>query len=239
MTILNFQGSTDQAEPLMSSFLKEHAQHTMLYLADVIQLCAAVLIGLAAAQATVRSLVIFFHRGSAESATEDVRLRLGRWLVLALEFQVAADVLREPMLLLLVATSLLYVTVGSPVEAISMLVAVGVVLGISFVQERRTERTLHALRTLASPRALVLRDGVQTRIPGADVVRDHVVFLEEGDRVPADGQLADTAGITVTSMPGSAIADVNRSAASAHRPRRIATQPHAWERSRMLVAAPV
>ncbi|MGC4084280.1 MAG: cation-translocating P-type ATPase [Vicinamibacterales bacterium] len=110
---------------------------------------------------------------------------------------IAADVLREPMLLLLVATSLLYVTVGSPVEAISMLVAVGVVLGISFVQERRTERTLHALRTLASPRALVLRDGVQTRIPGADVVRDDVVFLEEGDCVPADGQLADTAGITV------------------------------------------
>lgn len=85
---------TDATEPIVSSFLKEHAQHTMLLLADTIQLCAAVLIGLAAAQATVRSLVIFFRRGSVESATEDVRLRFGRWLVLALEFQVAADILR-------------------------------------------------------------------------------------------------------------------------------------------------
>lgn len=66
----------------------------MLYLADAIQLCAAVLIGLAAAQATVRSLLLFFRRGPVESATEDVRLQLGRWLVLALEFQVAADILR-------------------------------------------------------------------------------------------------------------------------------------------------
>ena len=78
----------------VSSMLMEQAQHSMLYLADAIQLCAAILIGLAAAQATVRSLVVFFRRASQESATEDVRLRLGRWLVLALEFQVAADILR-------------------------------------------------------------------------------------------------------------------------------------------------
>lgn len=80
--------------PFGSTFLMEHAQHTMLYLADAIQFCAAILIGLAATQATLRSLVVFFHRTSPESATEEVRLRLGRWLVLALEFQVAADILR-------------------------------------------------------------------------------------------------------------------------------------------------
>lgn len=87
-------GTSPQPEPVVSSFLKEYAQHTMLCLADGIQLCAAVLIALAAAQATFRSLVLFFRRGPSESATEEVRLRLGRWLVLALEFQVAADILR-------------------------------------------------------------------------------------------------------------------------------------------------
>ena len=72
----------------------EHAQHTIVYMADAIQFSAAILIGLAAARATFRSLVVFFRRGAPESATEEVRLRLGRWLVLALEFQVAADILR-------------------------------------------------------------------------------------------------------------------------------------------------
>lgn len=91
---MDFTSKAGPAEPFVSSFVKEHAQHAMLVLADTIQLCAAVLIGLAAIQAIFWSLIIFFRRGSKECATEDVRLRLGRWLVLALEFQVAADILR-------------------------------------------------------------------------------------------------------------------------------------------------
>ena len=82
------------AGPLFSSVVKEHTQHAILSLADGIQLCAAALIGLAALQAVARALAIFFRRGAAEAATEEVRIRLGRWLVLALEFQVAADILR-------------------------------------------------------------------------------------------------------------------------------------------------
>ena len=66
----------------------------VIYLADGIQYCAAALIGLATLEATVRSLVLFARRSGTERATEDVRLRLGRWLVVALEFQVAADILR-------------------------------------------------------------------------------------------------------------------------------------------------
>lgn len=79
---------------LFSSVVKKHTQHAILSLAEGIQLCAAVLIGLAALQAVARALAIFFRRGAAEAATDAVRLRLGRWLVLALEFQVAADILR-------------------------------------------------------------------------------------------------------------------------------------------------
>ena len=92
--LLKGDDGVNQTGPFVSSIIKEHSQHIMLYLADTIQLCAALVIGLAAAQAVFQSLVIFFRRGPSESATDDVRLRLGRWLVLALEFQVAADVLR-------------------------------------------------------------------------------------------------------------------------------------------------
>jgi Ca2+-transporting ATPase len=45
---------------------------------------------------------------------------------------------------------------------------------------------LDALRDLSSPRALVVRDGEQQRIPGREVVRDDLLILAEGDRVPAD-----------------------------------------------------
>jgi Ca2+-transporting ATPase len=57
---------------------------------------------------------------------------------------------------------------------------------IAVVQKTRTERVLESLRNLTSPRALVIRDGVEQRIAGAEVVRGDVVILVEGDRVPAD-----------------------------------------------------
>ena len=60
------------------------------------------------------------------------------------------------------------------------------IIGITLYQEHKTERALEALRDLSSPRALVIRDGRQRRIPGRDVVRGDLVLLAEGDRVPAD-----------------------------------------------------
>lgn len=99
------------------------------------------------------------------------------------------DTLREPMFLLLIAGGVVYLLLGDTLEALVLLVSIFAMIGITFSQERRTERALDALRDLSSPRALVIRDGVQKRIPGREVVRDDLVILAEGDRVPADGIL--------------------------------------------------
>ena len=63
------------------------------------------------------------------------------------------------------------------------------IIGITVYQEQKTERALEALRNLSSPRALVIRDGNQKRIPGREVVCGDMLILSEGDRVPADGVL--------------------------------------------------
>ena len=96
------------------------------------------------------------------------------------------DVLREPMLALLVAGSLVYFALGDLREALILTLLAGLSVGITVVQETRSERALEALRDLASPRALVIRSGVRRRIPGREVVRGDVLVLAEGDRVPAD-----------------------------------------------------
>lgn len=81
---------------------------------------------------------------------------------------VVREVVREPMFQLLVAAGLLYLTMGQPGDALLLLSFVFVVIAITVVQERRTERALDALRDLSSPRALVIRDGVQSGgSPGA------------------------------------------------------------------------
>ena len=99
---------------------------------------------------------------------------------------IAAHVLREPMFVLLLATGVVYLALGSPKEAIALMGAIFVVIGITLYQERKTERTLQALRDLASPRALVIRNGQRKRISGREVVREDLLVLSEGDRVPAD-----------------------------------------------------
>lgn len=101
-------------------------------------------------------------------------------------FQLAFGVVKEPMFLLLVACGALYLVLGDIQEGLMLLGFVFVVMGIEFYQEKKTEKALDALKDLASPRALVIRDGKTFRIAGRDVVTGDVIILQEGDRVPAD-----------------------------------------------------
>ena len=110
---------------------------------------------------------------------------------------IAFEVVREPMFLMLLAAGGLYLAMGEPADALMLLGFVFVVMGITIVQERRTERALDALRDLSSPRALVIRDGVHRRIAGRDVVRGDIVVLAEGDRVPADAILRGGVNLSV------------------------------------------
>ncbi len=64
-------------------------------LSSGIEAAAGIIIAMAAVEATWRALAIFFGRPAApDSARENVRLRLARWLAVALEFELAADILR-------------------------------------------------------------------------------------------------------------------------------------------------
>ena len=83
-----------------------------------------------------------------------------------------------------------------------------VIMGIEFYQEKKTEKALDALKDLASPRALVIRNGIEKRMPGNEVVTEDIVVLQEGDRVPADAivlscinLMADESLLTGESVP--------------------------------------
>lgn len=111
--------------------------------------------------------------------------------------QLLWEVVREPMFLLLVACGAIYLTLGDRHEALMLLGFVGVVIAMTFVQKRRSQAALDALRDLSSPRALVLRDGAPVRVPGKTLVAGDQVLLAEGDRVPADIELVQASYLTV------------------------------------------
>ena len=116
--------------------------------------------------------------------------------------RIAWEVVKEPMLLLLVAAGTVNVLIslqepGRIKEALLLFVFVFVVIGITLYQERKTEHALEALRDLSSPRALVVRDGVQRRIAGREVARGDLILLAEGDRVPADAIMLDCSNVSI------------------------------------------
>ncbi len=140
-------------------------------------------------------------------------------------FRIALEVLREPMLSLLLVGGIIYLALGDLKEAIVLVVFATMSIVITVVQETRTERVLEALRDLTSPRALVIRDGKRRRIAGREVVRGDLIVLAEGDRVPADGVLlqchdlqADESTLTGESVPVRKVAWDDRHGSEPRRP---------------------
>jgi P-type Ca2+ transporter type 2C len=111
--------------------------------------------------------------------------------------KIAFEIVREPMFILLIAGGIIYLLLGDIREALILLGSIFVIMGITFYQENRTERALEALRDLSSPRALVIRDGVQKRIAGREVACGDMLMLAEGDRVPADAALLWSLNLSV------------------------------------------
>ncbi len=112
-------------------------------------------------------------------------------------WHILLEVAREPMFELLAAAVAIYFFLGDRAEATVLLAFLAVIVTITLVQERRTERVLEALRDMTSPRALVWRDGVPARVAGRELVAGDVIELAEGDRVPADARLLSSNDLAV------------------------------------------
>jgi Ca2+-transporting ATPase len=112
-------------------------------------------------------------------------------------FKIASEVIREPMLALLLVGGLAYLLLGNLAEALILLAFATFSIAVTIVQETRTEHVLDALRDLSAPRALVVRDGQRVRIAGRDVVKGDLLVLEQGDRVAADAVLHESTDLQI------------------------------------------
>jgi len=105
--------------------------------------------------------------------------------------RILLDVLREPMLALLLAGGVMYLLLGDRTEAVVLIGLATFSVTVTVIQETRTEHVLEALRDLSAPTALVIRDGARLVIAGREVARGDFIVLEPGDRIPADAVLIE------------------------------------------------
>lgn len=112
-------------------------------------------------------------------------------------FKIVIDILKEPMILLLLACITIYAISGDIRESIVLAISIFFVIFITVYQESKTEKALEALKSLASPQAFVWRDGEFIKISGREVVCGDIILLKEGDRVPADGVVILNKGLSI------------------------------------------
>lgn len=105
--------------------------------------------------------------------------------------------LREPMVLMLIVTGILYAIWGELSDAITIFVIILTLNTVEVVNEQRSKKAIASLRKLAEPSTSVFRDGHFQEIPVDQVVPGDLIFLPDGHRVPADARLVDAYGLSV------------------------------------------
>ena len=108
----------------------------------------------------------------------------------------------DTLVLLLVAAAVISLVIwmiegreGLPYEALAILSIVILNAIMGFVQQARAEDALRALREMSAPQATVVRDGERRRIAAAGLVPGDILLVEEGDTIPADARLLQSASL--------------------------------------------
>jgi Ca2+-transporting ATPase len=103
----------------------------------------------------------------------------------------------EPMILLLIAVGVLYSIWGNLTDSLTIIAIISVLVIVEVWNEYRAKRSIAALKKLASPTTMVLRNGQPQEVQTVLLVPGDILLLKTGQRVPADARLVDSLGLEV------------------------------------------
>lgn len=107
------------------------------------------------------------------------------------------DIFTEPMMFLILCTGFLYFFFKDWLDAIVILISILPIGVIEFIQEGRTDKAIEALDKIMVSHALVYRDGQIEKVDIKYLVPGDLVYLTAGDKIPADGVLINSPGLSV------------------------------------------
>ncbi len=115
---------------------------------------------------------------------------------------------KNVLILILLVATVASAFLGHGVETIAIAVIVVFAVVLGFIQEYRAERAIEALREMAAPTVIVIREGREVEIAARDLVQGDIILLQAGDKVAADARVlesvnlqADEAALTGESIP--------------------------------------
>lgn len=140
-------------------------------------------------------------QGLSSEEAEKRLLQYGRNVIEEMEkvspIKIFISQFTSPLIIILIAAAIISFLIKSELD--TLLIGIIVIFSgiVGFFQEWKAEKTIEALKKLATPKAKVLRDGEIKVIPAEEIVPGDIVIVEEGDVIPADGKIIESKRLKV------------------------------------------
>ncbi|NLU46862.1 MAG: cation-translocating P-type ATPase [Syntrophomonadaceae bacterium] len=112
------------------------------------------------------------------------------WLIFLRQFT-------DTMVLVLLAATVISGAIGAMADALTIMAIVMINAILGFIQEYRAEKSLEAIKKMASPRAVVIRAGQKQYVAASELVPGDIIWVEAGDKIPADVRFLETFSLEV------------------------------------------
>lgn len=105
--------------------------------------------------------------------------------------------LNDPLIYVLIVAAVVSILLGESSDAVIIGVVVALNAVVGMLQEGKARKALESLKKLASPKAMVIREGRRREIPAAELVKGDLVYLEAGCQIPADMRLTAASNLKI------------------------------------------
>lgn len=112
-------------------------------------------------------------------------------------FKILVDQFKSPVIYILMIAAVIVLVMGDTADALMILAVLIINAGIGAFQEGKAQDSLNALRDFIKTEATVVRDGDEKIISDEEIVPGDVIFLQEGNKVPADSRLIEVSSLRV------------------------------------------
>lgn len=105
--------------------------------------------------------------------------------------------IEDRLILLLIGSAFISFVMGNIDDAVSITLAIFIVVSVGFIQEYRSEKSLEALNKLVPDECHLIRGGQESHVLASGLVPGDLVNFKIGDRIPADLRIIDSVDLSI------------------------------------------
>ncbi|CDU22366.1 probable PMR1-secretory pathway Ca++-transporting P-type ATPase [Sporisorium scitamineum] len=189
-TLIDFQNALASSSIPSSSLRSANVSASALYTHLSVQQCLESL-HCPSLETGLSPLLVHEARREAGGYNEfAVRAGDDPWKKFLAQFQ-------EPLILLLLGSAAVSLLIGQIDDAVSITIAIIIVISVAFYQEQKSEKSLEALNKLVPHYCHLVRDGVNSSVLANELVPGDVVTFSTGDRIPADVRICECVSLEI------------------------------------------